>query len=225
MQGDDGLADARAAGDAHDALAGRADRLVLLGLDGGDDRVHGAVAGAGQLGHQRALAHDRQVVGVGLGVEQLVLDAQHLGAERAEHAASYDVLRRGRGGLVEHRRRRRAPVDQQRVAVVVAQPDAADVARLGVDLGLEVEAAEDQPLVGGVELGDPLGRLEDHRVALDESALVAQPAALVALGRQLLGRLAGVLQLPVHAVDERLLVSDLPLDQLISHCARAPSEW
>ena len=61
VQRDDGLAGAGAAGDRHDALAGRADRLVLLGLDGGDDRVHRAVAGAGELRHQRALADDRQV--------------------------------------------------------------------------------------------------------------------------------------------------------------------
>ena len=40
-----------------------------------------------------------------------------------------------------------------------------------------VEPPEDQPLVGGVERRHPPGRLEDHGVALDETALVADPAA------------------------------------------------
>ena len=61
VQRDHGLAGAGPAGDRHDTLAGRPDRLVLLGLDGGDDGVHGPVAGAGELGDQRALADDRQV--------------------------------------------------------------------------------------------------------------------------------------------------------------------
>ena len=65
MQRHDGLAGAGTAADRHDALVGRADRLVLLGLDGGHDRVHRAVAGPGELGQQRALADDRQRLGAG----------------------------------------------------------------------------------------------------------------------------------------------------------------
>ena len=116
VQRDHRLAGAGAAADRDHALGGRADRLVLLGLDGGDDRVHRPVAGPGQLGHQRALADDRQV-GLGLGVEQLVLHADHRGPGAAQHPTAYDVLRLGGGGLVEHGGGRRAPVDQQRVAV------------------------------------------------------------------------------------------------------------
>ena len=132
VQRHDRLARAGAAGDRHDTLAGRADRLVLLGLDGGDDRVHRAVACPGELRHQRALTDDGQV-GLHLGVEELVLDAHHLRAGAAQHPAAYDVLRLGGGGLVEHRGRRGAPVDQQRVPVGVAQADPADVARGRVD--------------------------------------------------------------------------------------------
>jgi hypothetical protein len=40
--------------------------------------------------------------------------------------------RRGRGGLVERAGLRHAPVQQQRLLVVVAQSDAADVAVRGV---------------------------------------------------------------------------------------------
>ena len=62
VQRDHRLAGPGAAGDGDHALAGRPDRLVLLGLDGGDDRVHGAVPGAGQLGHQGTLADHGQPV-------------------------------------------------------------------------------------------------------------------------------------------------------------------
>ena len=98
--------------------------------------------------------------------------------------------------------------------VVVAQADPADVARVGVELGPQVETAEHQALVGGVELGDPLRGLEHHRVALDEPALVAEPAAVVTFAGQLLGGRGRLLQLDVHPVDERLLSRDLSRQQL-----------
>ena len=99
--------------------------------------------------------------------------------------------------------------------VVVAQADAADVARVGVELGPQVETPEDQPLVGGVELRHPLGGLEDHRVALDESALVAQAAPVVTFAGQLRSGLGRLLQLDVHPVDERLLPRDLTREQIL----------
>ncbi len=76
--------------------------------------------------------------------------------------------------------------------------------------------------MGGVELGQPPGRLEDHRVALDETALVTEPAAVVTLAGQLLGGGAGPFELAVHAVDELLLARDLALDELLRHLAPAP---
>ena len=79
----------------------------------------------------------------------------------------------------------------------VAQPDPADVARLPVHAVLHVEAPEDQALVGGVELRDPARGLEDHRVPLDQAALVAQLAAVLALPGQLLGVAGRLLQLEV----------------------------
>ena len=220
VQRDHGLAGARAAADRDDPAAGRADRQVLLGLDGRDDGVHRAVAGPRQLRHQRALADDRELDAVGLelgqrlGVEQLVLDADDLGTGRAQHPAAYDLAGLGRGRLVEHGGRGRAPVDEQRVAVPVAQPDPADVARLPVHAVLHVEAAEDQALVGGVELRDPARGLEDHRVPLDQAALVAQLAAVLALPGQLLCVAGGLLQLEVDPVDESLLGLDLPINQV-----------
>ena len=130
MQRDHGLAGAGAAADRHDTLVGRADRAVLLGLDGRDDRVHRAVARPGQLRQQRALADDRQRLrGRVVGVEQVVLDAEDVHALAAQDPAAYDALRVCLRRLVEHRCRRGAPVDQQHVVVVVAQTDPADVAR------------------------------------------------------------------------------------------------
>ena len=75
--------------------------------------------------------------------------------------------------------------------------------------------------MGGVELGDPLRGLEDHGVALDEAALVAQPAALVTLLGELPRGLGRHLQLLVDPVHERLLASDLALDQL-AHSTMRP---
>ena len=73
--------------------------------------------------------------------------------------------------------------------------------------------------MGGVELGQPAGRLEDHGVALDETSLVPEPPALMALAGQLLGRGTGLLELAVHAVDELLLARDLALDELLRHAS------
>ncbi|WP_447644336.1 hypothetical protein [Nocardioides zeae] len=221
VQRDDRLAGAGTARDGDDALRGGPDGLVLLRLDGRDDRVHRAVAGPGELRHERALADDRQRAPgsllrlLGLGVEQLVLDALDDRARRAQHATAHDALGVRRGRLVEHRGRRGPPVDEQHVVVLVAQADAADVARLRVALARQVEPSEHQALVRGVELGDALRRLEDHRVALDEPALVAETAALVALVGEPAGPGGRRHELRLHVVDERLLGGDLPLRDLL----------
>ena len=221
MQRDHRLAGARTAGDRDHALAGRADGAVLLGLDGRHDRVHRAVAGPGQLRHQRTLAHHRQV-GVHLGVEQVVLDPDDPLAAAAQDASAYDAPGLGVRRLVEHRGRRGPPVDQHHVAPAVPQPDPPDVARLRWrarpvgPVGPQVEPSEHEPLVGRVEAGQPLGGLEDHRVPLHQSALVTQPGACVPLTGHLLSRSGGLLQLAVDPVDELLLVSDLAsLDVLV----------
>ena len=226
VQRHDRLAGARSSRDRHDALARRADRLVLLGLDGGDDGVHRPVARPRQLRHQGALADDRQLpagrlrLGERLGVEQLVLDADDPRAGAAQHPAPDHVLRLGRRCLVEHRRGGSTPVDDERVTVLVTQADSADVPRLRVDGGRHVEATEDQALMRRIELRDPFRGLEDHRVALDEAALVAEPAPGMALLGELLGSLSGALQLLVHPVHERLLRRHLAIDQPI--CQRCP---
>ncbi len=208
MQRHHRLAGAGTTADRDDTLVGGADRTVLLGLDRRHDRVHRPVAGPSQLGKQRALTDDRQV-GLGLGVEQVVLDSQDVDALAAQDPAADDALRVGLGGLVEHRGGRCAPVDEQHVVVGVAQPDPADVARHLAELRAQVETTEDQALVGGVQRGHPAGSLEDHRVALDQPALVADAAASESLLGQLLRRSGRFLELVVDGVDVLLLARDL----------------
>ena len=109
--------------------------------------------------------------------------------------------------------------------MLVAQADAADVA--GVLAGvLEVETAEHQAFVGGIEGGDPPCRLEDHGVALDQTALVPEPRPAVTLTGQCLGGPRRHLELAVDTVDKLLLVCDLARgevsDRLFGHRGRTP---
>jgi hypothetical protein len=163
---------------------------------------------------RESLAHDDQV-GLRLGVEQVVLDGDDALTRAPQHPTAYDALRIRRRRLVEHRRRGGAPVDQQRVAVLVTQPDPADVPRHVAAGGraVQVEAAEDQPLVRGVQRGDPLRGLEHHRVALHEPALVAQVGTAVSFARDRLRALGRPLELLVDAVHELLLGGDLLLGE------------
>jgi len=174
VQRHDGLAGARATADRGDTAARRPNGLVLLLLDGRDDRVHARVTGSGQLRHQRAFSDHHHVVRGRIRVQEVVLEADHPRTAGAEHPPAYDTGRLGGRGLVEDGCCRRAPVDQQYVAVGVTEPDPSDVAGFTGD---EVEPAEHQALVRGVQGGDALGGLEDHGVALDQPALVSQPTA------------------------------------------------
>ncbi len=215
VQRHDRLAGAGSARDRHDALGGCADRDVLLGLDGRHDRVHRPIAGAGQLRHQRALADDRQV-GVDLGVEEFVLQSDDARPRATQYTPPDDVLRAGGRRLIEDRSGRSPPIDQQRVLLRIAQSDPADVAGRLVEFGSQVESSEDESLVRRIELGDALGRLEDHRVALDEATFVAESSAAVTLTGQRLGGYGRQLELAVDPVNDQLFLLDLLLDNLIA---------
>ena len=73
--------------------------------------------------------------GAFVGVEQVVLDADDAVAGAAQDPAPDDAGGVLGGGLVEDGGRRRAPVDEQDLAVGVAHADAADVAGLAVERG------------------------------------------------------------------------------------------
>ena len=223
MEGDHRLAGARATGDLGDAPRGRADRLVLVALDGRDDVAHLAAAAAGEGGDECAVADDDDVVGR-LGHHEVVLDADDRRALAPQDPAPDDAHRVDRGRPVERGGRGRAPVDDERLVLVVADAEPADVADLAVGrggpLGTEVEAAEDQPLVLLLDHRASARRGVDEGVALEEPGhlLVAHVAGAVgaapgqAVGLDIGRAQARLGQLGVDPVDVRLLAGELTGD-------------
>ncbi|WP_370639677.1 hypothetical protein [Allobranchiibius sp. GilTou73] len=184
-------------------------------LDGRDDVAHPAAPRAAEGGHQGAVADDDHPLGR-LGDHQVVLDPEHQGVAATQHAAAYDAVRVDRGGAVERRRRGSAPVDDQRLVLVVAHAQPADVP----DLVLQVQASEDQAFVLGLQRLAPTAGVEHQRVPLEEAghlvvadraAAVAEPAA-EALGLHEPRALAGLAELDVDAIDMLLFVRDLGRD-------------
>src|SRR5699024_3818419 len=105
------------------------------------------------------------------------------------------------------------------VTVGVAHADATDVARFPVN---QVEPAEDETVVGGVECRDALRSLVDHRITLDESAFMADRSPRVPFGHERTSRPRRLVEARVHAVYVGLLVCNLILGLLLrcgrSHC-------
>ena len=97
-----------------------------------------------------------------LGVQHLVVDAQHGAAAQHQVAAAAHALAVQRRGLVEGRGLGGAPVDHQAGELVVGHADAADVARCArlfagaVHVVVKVKAAEDQAVLHGVQLCQPV---------------------------------------------------------------------
>ena len=153
VQPDRGLAGAGAALDHERPVGLVGDQPVLVGLDRRDDVAHVGVAAAVELLEQEvadAGAVERRAV------ERLVGDVEQLPSLGAEAAAQRDALRILRRRRVERPRRRRLPVDDDLVALVVVHPAAADVER-PLD-GLEVEPAEEEAALGVLEGREPLRR-------------------------------------------------------------------
>lgn len=156
VQRDDRLARPRAA--LHDErLLGRgAHDRVLLGLEGRDRGAHAAGTPLGQGCQQRALA-DEAVLVVRPGrraVERLVVHAGDAVARGPHVPAPREALRLARGRGVEGAGAVGAPVEHERVGVVVGRgdPDPPDVARHALD---GVDAAEHEPALRPLELGAP----------------------------------------------------------------------
>jgi len=157
-----------------------ADGHVLLGLDGGDDVAHPGAAGALQCGQQGALA-DHHEVGAARLVEQIVFDSDDLVIAAAQYPAAGDPHRIGGGCAIEGLGGGCAPVDHQRLVVVVAHAEASDVALvLVVD---EVQAPEDQAFVFGIQDGEPFGGLVGEGVALEQSGAVFFAHPIGAIGQ------------------------------------------
>ena len=175
-----GLAGAGAAGDDEHTWEVGADRLVLLGLDGGDDVAHATGAVPFERGEQRALARDFEAGGRDrLLVEDLVVEAGDLPALLGDQvAAADDPHRRDGRGPVERLRNRRPPVDDQRRVLVVLDREPPDVPGGTV---VEVETAEHERGVADVEVGQAaLGDVPGD-VAL-QAGLVGPARAHVGIG-------------------------------------------
>ncbi|MGY4646120.1 hypothetical protein ACVW07_003953 [Cellulomonas sp. URHB0016] len=145
-----------------------ADDRVLLRLDGGDDVSHPTGATGGEAREQGALPGQAGEAVVALAAQQvqvqhLVLDAGHRATLRDDVPSQDDTVGMRRRGPVERLGRRCAPVGQQRRLVLVRQPEPADVAQ---GLVLEVQPAEHQPLLDGLELRDAVLVQRGERVAL-----------------------------------------------------------
>ena len=165
VQCDRGLAGAGAALDDEHAARVGPDDPVLLALDGGDDVAHVAGALFGERGQQRSLARQRlpvRLVEV-IGVQQVVVDADDLAAAQPQVTPPAQPLRRGRSGLVERLRRRRPPVHQHRVVLVVGEPDPADVVPLAAG---QVDPPETQAVLRCRQRPQPRGVKGGQRIPL-----------------------------------------------------------
>ena len=197
VQRDRGLAGARPALHHEGAAEFGPDDRILLRLDGRDDVGHAAGPLGGERRHQRGLALQLQPVGVEeLGVEHLVVDPDDLAPLTGQVPPRERAERGCRGGLVERSRLRHAPVEQERLQVVVAKADPPDVAVGGLAvvttllirclLAAQREPAECEPLVDVAQLADPLLEDAGERIPLGIAlvgARLGQPHRLeLALG-------------------------------------------
>ena len=190
VEGDDGLAGARTALDDEHTGLRRADDLVLLGLDRGDDVAERAGAAALEGGEQRRVARragssgDEPVIVADAEVpaaEQLVLDAEHVPALDREVPPPDEAHRLAAGGAVERLGDRCPPVDDDRVGLLVGDGQAADVEALrrGRALGIAVDPPEHQCGVAEVEVGQALDQGFVEGVAFEAGLERAPEVGLV----------------------------------------------
>ena len=195
VQGDDRLARARSTlHDQHPRLR-RADDLVLLGLDRGDDVAERAGAAAFERGEQGRVAAQRRPALVTVlrhqpvvvadpevaATEELVLETEHRAPLDDEVAAAQQPHRLAPGGPVERLGDGRPPVDDDRLGPLVGDRQAADVERLGGvrALGVAVDAPEDEGRIAEVEVGEALDQGLVERIALEPGLERATEIGLV----------------------------------------------
>jgi hypothetical protein len=131
-----------------------ADDLVLLGLDRRDDVAHRPGARRVEGREERGVG-PRRPVGSRPVVQQVVVRVEHGPPAGSVVPPAHQPFRTRRRGRVERARGRGAPVDEQRLQVVVEQPDAAHE-HPGAVRG--VGAAEADPVAVGTQPPDTRGQ-------------------------------------------------------------------
>src|SRR5690606_5765089 len=146
-----------------------------------------------------------------LQVEDLVVQPDDLAVPEVQVAAAREGAGVAGGGGVERAGRGRAPVDQDRLAVLVAEADAADVVGVAGTVGVRpvVDAPEAQAVLDAGERGEAPRRLLGGDGALQPGLERAAAARGRALAQRRLGPLPLGVRPRVHAGHVLLLGEEL----------------
>jgi len=190
MQRDDRLARAGAALDNQGTFRIGPDDGILIGLDRAQHIAHLRRADGAQAGDESRLVVQGSVALERFGSEHLVPVITDAAVPPSIAAATEQAHRRGMSGSEEGLGRRRPPVNQQLLLVIVAQADASDIDRPSRVVSPNHSPQTD---VETKPLQDPQLRrcMADLRVTFrgGSSFAAGSPAKLVELSRQLRGSL------------------------------------
>ena len=241
VQRHDGLAGAGTALAHQDALAGAADDLVLLGLDGGHHLAQLTVAALGERGVQRPVSDELGAVAVGGGavecieVEDLVFEVRQDPAAAHEMPPAQQSQRVAARSPEERLRDRGSPVDHDGFLPLVCDSEPADVEGLAgaggvrhlrvgarlrcVRIRCAVDAAEHQRRRAELELAQTPGHgIFDH-IAFESGLAGAAAAHPRPSLRNRLARCLDRFQQRVRAVNMSLFCLNFPDG---SRLARSP---
>ncbi len=182
-----GLAGAGCALDNRDACAGATDHDVLLRLDRRHHVLHPTGPRSVERRHERTLADEMEPGFARRGdVEHLVLQPDQLAVTPTEVASPHDAHRVVGQGPIERLGRRRAPIDDERIAVFVGDGRTPYVQAAPVG---KVETTHEQAVLRDVERREAVARMGDGAVAL-EQRLRAPALGLPGRAGHALGRAA-----------------------------------
>ena len=138
------------------------------------------------------------------GVEHLIDDGGHPPAVGADVTLGDDAIGVRERGTVEGLGGRGTPIGEDRVAVLVGEPDAADPEATLIG----VEAGEAQPVLDGIKRGLPTRLQVHHRLTQAPSLMGAARLAVLRLGQSSRRQVAGRIEAFVRHVEVFLLLGD-----------------
>jgi hypothetical protein len=210
------------------------DDSVLLALDCGDDVSHSTGTRASERGEQRAWATEGETtfdeallrrgtylvlgqgeIPVGVG-EVLIFDARDVVTLNSNVAASRESERFNAGRSIKRLGDGRAPVNDERVQLIVRYGQATNVVLVALPhlVGCVINASEEQGLVADRELIEAVQCSAHDHVTFDEVAGAAhiRNGCTVA---QRAGFVTHVIECPQGEIEEYLFFLDLTL---VRHC-------